>query len=108
MSEKIVQLNEEIIKGQIKELVCSTPEPGATTSLSVGWMPTPSPSAREANTGSPVSSRAITWPATGAFTTVVAAAAAAGASVLVAVAVAVAVVAAGAASLASTAGAAAF
>ena len=55
-------------------------------------------SAREANTGSPVSSRAITWPATGAFTTVVAAAAAAGTSVLVAVAVAVAVVAAGAAS----------
>ena len=26
MSEKIVQLNEEIIKGQLKELVCSSVE----------------------------------------------------------------------------------
>ena len=56
-----------------------------------------SPSARDANTGSPVSSREITWPATGALTTVVVAAAAAGGSVLVAATVAVAVAAAGAA-----------
>ena len=59
-------------------------------------MPTPSPSAREANTGSPASSSDTTWPATGAPTVVVRTAVA----VAVAVAVATGAASAGAVSTA--------